>query len=52
MASTIATFESSAFLPVGTPKTFAYAASVDNEKALNRIVDACETIRNYTVVFE
>jgi hypothetical protein len=30
-----------------------YAASVDNEEALHhRIVDACQTIRNYPGIFE
>jgi hypothetical protein len=47
MASTLARFESSGFLPVGTPKALVYAAPVDNEEALHhRIVDACQTIRN------
>jgi hypothetical protein len=40
------------FLPVGTPKTPVYAAPVDNEEALHhRIVDACQTIRNYPGIF-
>jgi hypothetical protein len=53
MASTLATFESSEFLPVGTPKALVYAAPVDNEEALHiRIVDACQTIRNYSGIFE
>jgi hypothetical protein len=47
MASTLARFESSGFLPVGTPKTPVYAAPVDNEEALHhRTVDACQTILN------
>jgi hypothetical protein len=34
-------------------KTLAYAALVDNEEALNhRIVDACQTTRNYPGNFE
>jgi hypothetical protein len=42
MASTLARFESSGFLPVGTLKTLVYAAPVDNEEALHHcIVDAC-----------
>jgi hypothetical protein len=53
MASTLARFESSAFVPVGTPKSLVYAAPVDNEDALHhRIVDACQTIRNYPGIFE
>jgi hypothetical protein len=53
MASTLATFESSGFLPVGTPKTLVYSAPVDNEEALHRrIVDACQTIGNYPEIFE
>jgi hypothetical protein len=49
MASMLhARFESSAFLPVGTPKIHVYAYSVDNKRAIHRcIVDACQTIRNY-----
>jgi hypothetical protein len=49
MASTLARFESSGFLHVGTPKT----APVDNKEVLHhRIVDACQTIRNYPGIFE
>jgi transposase len=34
-------------------KSLVYAAPVDNEEALhNRIVDACQTIRNYPGIFE
>jgi hypothetical protein len=52
-ASMLARFESSGFLPVGTPKTLVYAAPVDNEGALHHhIVDACQTIHNYPVIFE
>jgi hypothetical protein len=52
MASTLARFESSGFLPVGTPKTLLYASPVDNEEALHhRIVDVCQTIRNYPGIF-
>jgi hypothetical protein len=53
MASTLAIFESSGFLLVGTPKTLVYAAPFDNEEALHhRTVDACQTIRNYRGIFE
>jgi hypothetical protein len=53
MASTLARFESSRFLPVGTPKTIVNAAPVNNEEALNhRTVDACQTIRNCPGIFE
>jgi hypothetical protein len=53
MASALARFESSGFLPVGTPKTLVYAAPVDNEEALHhRIVDACQTIHKYPSIFE
>jgi hypothetical protein len=53
MASTLTRFESSGFLPVGTPKTLVYAAPVDNEEALHhRIVDAYQTIHNYPRIFE
>jgi hypothetical protein len=34
IASTLAGFESSGFLPVGTPKALVYAAPVDNEVSL------------------
>jgi hypothetical protein len=37
----------------GHLKTLVYAAPVDNEVALHhRIVDACQTIRNYPAIFE
>jgi hypothetical protein len=53
MASTLARFVSSGFLPVRTPKTIVYAAPVDNEEALNhRTVVVCRTIRNYPGIFE
>jgi hypothetical protein len=53
MASTLARFESSGFLPVRTPKSLVYAAPVDNEEPLqHRMVDACQTIRNYPDIFE
>jgi hypothetical protein len=53
MASTIVRFESSAFLPVGTPKTPVCITPVDNEERLHhRIVDACQTVRNYPGVFQ
>jgi hypothetical protein len=42
-----ATFESSGFLPVGTPKTPVNAAPVYSEEALHdRIVVACQAICN------
>jgi hypothetical protein len=46
MDSTLARFESDGLLPVGTPKTLVYAAPVDNEEALHRIVGACQTIQS------
>jgi hypothetical protein len=53
MASTLARFESSGFLPVGTPNSFVYAAPVDNGEALHhRTVDGCQIIRNYPGIFE
>jgi hypothetical protein len=53
MASTLARFESSEFLPVGIAKPLVYAAPVDKEEALHhRTVDACQTIRNYSDIFE
>jgi hypothetical protein len=53
MATTLARFESSGFLPVRTPKALVHAAPVDNEQALHhRIVDGCQTIRNYPDIFE
>jgi hypothetical protein len=49
MAFTLARFELSGFLPVGTPKSLVYAAPVDNEEALHhRIVGACETTEAFT----
>jgi hypothetical protein len=37
----------------GHQKSFVYAAAVDNEEALHhRIVDACQTIRNYPGISE
>jgi hypothetical protein len=46
-------FESSGFVPVGTPKKSVYAAPVDNEHSPHRRnVDACQTIRNYPGIFE
>jgi hypothetical protein len=49
MGSTLhARFQNSKFLPVGTPKN----PCVLNEEALHRrIMDACQTIRNYTGIF-
>jgi hypothetical protein len=53
MDSKLARFESSGFLPVGTPKTLVYVAPVHNEKALHqRVANACQTIRNYPDSFE
>jgi hypothetical protein len=53
MASTLASFESSASLPVGHLKAVVYAAPVDNKEALHHpIVDACQTIRTYPSIFE
>jgi hypothetical protein len=50
MASTLARFDIYLWRHV---KTLAYAAPVDNEEALHlRIVDACQTIRNYPGIFE
>jgi hypothetical protein len=52
MASTLARFEFSDFLPLRTPKTLVCAAPVDNEEALHhRIVDACQTNRNCPGIF-
>jgi hypothetical protein len=31
--------------------TLVYAAPVDNEEALHRIVDACQTVRNFPGIF-
>jgi hypothetical protein len=37
----------------GHVKTIVYTSPVDNEEALHhRIVDACQTIRNYSSIFE
>jgi hypothetical protein len=45
MASMLAKFEFSEFLPVGHLKTLVYAAPVANEEALHHhILDACHTI--------
>jgi hypothetical protein len=53
MVSSLARFDSSGFLPVGTLKSLFYASPFDNEEALHhRIVDACQTIRNYPGIFE
>jgi hypothetical protein len=41
------------FYPWGHLKSLVYAAPVDSEETLyHRIVDACQTIRNYTGIFE
>jgi hypothetical protein len=46
MASTLARFQSSGFLPVELIKTLAYVAPVDNEEVLHRcILDAYQTNR-------
>jgi hypothetical protein len=48
MASMLVRFESSGFLPVGTP-----TIPVDIEETLrHRIVDACQTIRKYPGIFQ
>jgi hypothetical protein len=53
MASTLTGFESSEFLPVGTPKPLVYAAPVDNKEAFHhRTVDACQTILSCPGIFE
>jgi hypothetical protein len=52
MSPTFTRFESHGFLPVGTPKTLVYAFLVENQEALHRTVDACQTIRNCPGVFE
>jgi hypothetical protein len=49
MASTLAPLD---FYQWGHLKTLVYADPVDNEEALHRIVDACQTIRNYPGIFE
>jgi hypothetical protein len=36
----------------GQVRTFMYADSVDKEETLHWIVDACQTIRNYTDIIE
>jgi hypothetical protein len=53
IVSTLAKFESSGFFLWGHLKSLAYAAPVGNEEALHhRIVDVCQTIRNYRSIFE
>jgi hypothetical protein len=53
MASTLSRFESSGFLPAGTPKTLAYAVPANNKQALHHCtVDACQTIRNNPTISE
>jgi hypothetical protein len=54
MAFTLrARFESSEILRVVTLKILAYAAPVGKQKAFrHRIVDACQTFRNYPGIFE
>jgi hypothetical protein len=52
-ASTIASFESSRFLPVARSNNLAYATPVENEESLHhRIEEACQTIRNYSGIFQ
>jgi hypothetical protein len=51
MASTLARFESSRFLPVGAPKHLVYPTPAENEEA-HRTVDACQTIRNHPAISE
>jgi hypothetical protein len=49
MASTLVRFESSGFLNVGGPKV----PRIDNEVALHYcIMDACQTISNFSRIFE
>jgi hypothetical protein len=53
MASTLAGLESCGFLLVGAPKILVHAAPVDSELALHhRVVDDCQTIRNYPGISE
>jgi hypothetical protein len=53
MASILARFESSEFLPMGNLNTLVYASPVDNEEAPHhRILDACPSIRNYPCISE
>jgi hypothetical protein len=53
MASTLARFESSEFLPMGTPKTPCVTAPVDNEEAFHhRILNTCQTTCNNLGLFE
>jgi hypothetical protein len=52
MASTLARFESSGFLPVTTLEALIYAAPVDEEVLHHRTVDVCQTIRNYPGTFK
>jgi hypothetical protein len=53
MASTLARFESSEFLPVGHLKIHVYVSPVDNEEAFhNPTVEACQIIRNYSGTFK
>jgi hypothetical protein len=53
MASPLFRFESLDIYLWGHLKTLVSAASVDNEEALHhRTVDGCQTIRNYTSIFE
>jgi hypothetical protein len=52
MASTLPRIESLDFYLWGHLKICIYAYLVDNEKALHhRIVDVCQTIRNYPRIF-
>jgi hypothetical protein len=51
MDSMLAKFKSSGFDLWKYLKSLVYAAPVDNEEALHRIVVACQTIRNYPRYF-
>jgi hypothetical protein len=52
MTATLARFEFSRFLQVGTPKILLHAGPDDDEEALHhRIVAACQIIRNYPGIF-
>jgi hypothetical protein len=52
MDPTLASFESSGIFFVDTPKNLLYTAPVGNEEEIHRIVDACQTLRNYPGIFE
>jgi hypothetical protein len=48
----MARLESSGFLAVGTFKAPSVCSSCLKRRGTYRIVDACQTIRNYTGIFE